>query len=119
MGMPQGNMPGQMQLPPGPNMPGGPGSIQMPGLMPNSALTASLQNQPQANLGNWLGKLNVGNYKIYIHWHFTIADLMGSNFPPQGNQVVPNSPSVQMMPSPQSTGQSVSNPNMPIQVKYF
>lgn len=52
MGMPQNNMPGQMQLPPGPNMPGGPGSNQMPGLMPNSALTASLQNQPQSNLGN-------------------------------------------------------------------
>lgn len=52
MGMPQGNIPGQMQLSPGPNMPGGPGSNQMPGLMPNSALTASLQNQPQANLGN-------------------------------------------------------------------
>jgi len=52
MGIPQGNMPGQMQLPPGPNMPGGPGSIQMPGLMPNSVLTASLQSQPQSNLGN-------------------------------------------------------------------
>lgn len=52
MGMPQNNMPGQMQLPPGPNMPGGPGSNQMPGLMQNSALTASLQNQPQSNLGN-------------------------------------------------------------------
>lgn len=42
---------------------------------------------------------------------------MGSNFAPQGNQVVPNTSSVQMMPSPQSTGQPVSNPNMPIQVK--
>lgn len=53
MGMPQGNMTGQMQLTPGPNMPGGPVPNQMPpGLMPNSALTASLQNQPQSNLGN-------------------------------------------------------------------
>lgn len=51
--MPQGNMTGQMQLPP-PNMPGGPGSIQMPGLMPNSALTSSLQNQPPSNLGDYL-----------------------------------------------------------------
>lgn len=42
-----------MQLSPGPNM-AGPGPNQMPGLMPNSALTASLQNQPQANLGNEL-----------------------------------------------------------------
>jgi hypothetical protein len=52
MGMPQGNMPGQMQLPPGPNMPSGPGSNQIPGLMQNSTLTASLQNQSQTNLGN-------------------------------------------------------------------
>lgn len=45
---------------------------------------------------------------------------MGSNFPPQGNQVVPNnSPSVQMMPSPQPSGQPVNNPNMPIQVIQF
>jgi len=51
MGMPQGNMPGQLQLPPVPNMPGGPGPNQMSGLMPNSALTASLQSQPQSNLG--------------------------------------------------------------------
>jgi hypothetical protein len=51
MVMPQNNMPGQLQLPPGPNMPGGPGPNQMPGLMPNSALTASLQSQPQSNLG--------------------------------------------------------------------
>lgn len=50
MVMPQGNMSGQMQLSPGPNMPGGPGSNQMPGL--GNALTASLQNQqPQSNLG--------------------------------------------------------------------
>lgn len=41
---------------------------------------------------------------------------MGSNFAPQNNQVVPNSPSVQMMPSPQTAGQPVNNPNMPIQV---
>lgn len=52
MGMSQNNMPGQMQLPPGPNMPGGPGPNQMPGLMPTNALAASLQNQPQPNLGN-------------------------------------------------------------------
>jgi len=52
MGMPQGNMPGQMQLPSGPNMSGGPGPNQMPGLIPSNALTASLQSQPQANLGN-------------------------------------------------------------------
>lgn len=54
MGMPQGNMPGQMQLPLVPNMPGGPGPNQMPGIMQNSALTASLQNQSQTNLGNLL-----------------------------------------------------------------
>lgn len=42
---------------------------------------------------------------------------MGSNFASPGNQVVPNTPSVQMMPNPQSTGQPVNNPNMPIQVK--
>lgn len=47
-----------------------------------------------------------------------IAELMASNnFAPQNNQVVPNSPSVQMMPSPQPTGQPVNNPNIPIQVK--
>lgn len=48
------------------------------------------------------------------------AELMGSNnFAPQSNQVVPNSPSVQMMPSPQPSGQpvNVNNPNMPLQVK--
>lgn len=47
----------------------------------------------------------------------TLADLIGTNFVPQGNQIVPNSPSVQMMPSPQASGQPVNNPNMPIQVK--
>lgn len=52
MGMPQGAMPGPMQLPPGPNMPGGPGPNQMPGLMPNNALTASLQSQSPSNLGS-------------------------------------------------------------------
>lgn len=57
MGMPQGNMPGQMQLPPGPNMSGGPGSNQIPGLMQNSTLTASLQNQSQTNLGDLLAIL--------------------------------------------------------------
>lgn len=60
MGMSQGNMPGQMQLPPGPNMPGGPGSNQMPGIMPNNPLTASLQTQSQSNLGNLF------NNKIYV-----------------------------------------------------
>lgn len=50
MGMSQGNMPSQMQLLSGPNMSVGPGPNQM--LMPGSALTASLQSQPQANLGN-------------------------------------------------------------------
>lgn len=49
MGMPQGPMSGPMT--PGSNMPGGPGPNQMPGLMPNNALTASLQNQSQSNLG--------------------------------------------------------------------
>lgn len=68
MGMPQGNMTGQMQLPPGPNMPGGPGSNQMPpGLMPNSALTSSLQNQPQSNLGNQF-KNNI--YKVFCYCIF-------------------------------------------------
>lgn len=52
MGIPQGAMPGPMQLPPGPNMPGGPGPNQMPGLMPNNALTASLQSQSPSNLGS-------------------------------------------------------------------
>jgi len=45
---------------------------------------------------------------------------MGSNnFAPQGNQVVSNSPSVQMMSSPQPTGQpvNVNNPNIPLQVR--
>lgn len=42
---------------------------------------------------------------------------MGPNFASQGNQVVSNNPSVQMMPNSQPTGQSVNNPNMPIQVK--
>lgn len=56
MGMPQGNMSAQMQLSPGPNMPGGPGSNQMPGL--GNALTASLQNQqPQSNLGKEVYKI--------------------------------------------------------------
>lgn len=119
MGMPQNSMPGQMQLPPGPNMPGGPGSNQMPGLMPNSALTASLQNQPQSNLGKSLNyHKNIQSF-IFLILKFILktADLMGSNFGPPGNQVVPNNPSVQMMPSSQPTGQPVNNPNMPIQVK--